>query len=94
LVQSASSALPRYFAPPLQKSGVIAFISAAASFSFTSGNTTLTSLIVLSGLSSAKLQPLRLAATNFLHELGLSFRYWLLAKIDVLTVGTPWSANR
>ncbi len=63
-----------YFAPPLQNSGVIAASSCAASFSFTSGNTVLRSLTALSGLSSAKLQPLRLAAMNFFTTSGFSLR--------------------
>src|SRR4029078_9780804 len=88
-VHSASSALPMYFAPPLQNSGVIAASSAVASFSFTSGNTFFRSLIAWSGWSSAKLHPLRLAAMNFFTTSGLLFRYSSLAKIDVLTVGTP-----
>jgi hypothetical protein len=41
-------------------------------------------LTAFSGLSSAKLQPFRLAAMNFLTSSGLSFRKLLLAKIDVL----------
>ena len=58
----------------VQKSGVIAANSAAASFSLTSGNTVFTSLIALSGLSSAKLHPLRLAAMNFFTTSGLLLR--------------------
>ena len=78
-----------YFAPPLQNNGVIAANSAVASFSFVSGKTAFTSLIAFCGLSSAKLHPLRLAAMNFLTISGFSLRKLSLAKIDVLTVGTP-----
>ena len=78
-----------YFAPPLQNSGVIAASSVVASFSFTSGKTVLRCLTVLAGLSSAKLQPFRLAAMNLRTTSGFSLRNWSLAKIDVLTVGTP-----
>jgi hypothetical protein len=82
-----------YFAPPLQNSGVIAASSAVASFSFISGNTCFRSFTALAGLSSANAQPFRLAAMNFLSTSGFSLMNASLAKIDVLTVGTPCVAN-
>ncbi len=89
LTQCAGSGRPMNLASALQKSGVMAASSLATRSALASGNSALTSATALSGLSSAKLQPFRLALTKLRSTSGFFSMKSFAAKIEVETVGTP-----